>query len=263
MMERLNVILKEAGISKVKLAKYLGVSRQMIYNYLEVEDINKWPKDKKVLLLNLLNIKSADEIFDIEVDTDYISSIESRLNPVLMLKSSIKEEESSSSISCDGLGKKEKELMHNIMDIVKDYLEDGENSSGFFAMKYLYNFLQSMGTSRELKYMLGYVAKETCFEKPNVFAFDEDEQYIFESIMFTAMTLYNNGGTSKSRISVAHERFEEKIKRKVDETLGRTMELNRLRLQAMQELGYTSFNDSNVVEISSKMAEIESRKINN
>ena len=52
MMDKLNDILHEAGVSKVKLAKYLGVSRQMIYNYLEVEDINKWPKDKKVMLLN-------------------------------------------------------------------------------------------------------------------------------------------------------------------------------------------------------------------
>ena len=40
-MNRLNEILHELGISKVKLAKVLGVSRQMIYNYLELEDINK------------------------------------------------------------------------------------------------------------------------------------------------------------------------------------------------------------------------------
>ena len=46
-MERLNTILHELGISKVKLAKYLGVSRQMIYNYLELEDLNKWPKEWK------------------------------------------------------------------------------------------------------------------------------------------------------------------------------------------------------------------------
>ena len=55
-MERLNEILHELGISKVKLAKFLGVSRQMIYNYLDLDDLNKWPKDKKVLLLNLLGI---------------------------------------------------------------------------------------------------------------------------------------------------------------------------------------------------------------
>ena len=45
-MQNLNELLQELGISKVKLAKYLGVSRQMIYNYLELENLNKWPKVK-------------------------------------------------------------------------------------------------------------------------------------------------------------------------------------------------------------------------
>ena len=38
-MTKLNEILSEIGISKVKLAKYLGVSRQMVYNYLDMDDI--------------------------------------------------------------------------------------------------------------------------------------------------------------------------------------------------------------------------------
>ena len=48
-MKELNDLLSELGISKVRLAKYLGVSRQMLYNYLSLGDINKWPKR------NLLN----------------------------------------------------------------------------------------------------------------------------------------------------------------------------------------------------------------
>ena len=74
-MDKLNEILHELGISKVKLAKFLGVSRQMIYNYLELDDINKWPKDKKVLLLNLLGVKSVEEINAIKIDTDYIMNV--------------------------------------------------------------------------------------------------------------------------------------------------------------------------------------------
>ena len=81
-MKTLNDLLSEIGISKVKLAKYLGVSRQMIYNYLEMDDINKWPKDKKVLLLNLLGIKSAEELDTIKIDTDYIAAVEVRLNSI-------------------------------------------------------------------------------------------------------------------------------------------------------------------------------------
>ena len=52
-MNKLNELLQELGVSKVRLAKYLGVSRQMVYNYLELEDLNKWPKEKKILLFNI------------------------------------------------------------------------------------------------------------------------------------------------------------------------------------------------------------------
>ena len=259
MMDKLNDILREAGISKVKLSKYLGVSRQMIYNYLEVEDINKWPKDKRVMLLNLLGIKNADDIYKVKVDTDYISELDARLNSIIMVKSGTSKEEKNSVY--EGLGKRQRELLKNIIDVVKENLEDPKNDVGYNSMNYLYNFLQAMNTSPELKYMLAYVSKETCFEEPSRFVFDDDEQFVFESIMFTAMTLYNNGGTSKSKLSEAHNRFVKKIERKKQEKLGRTMELNRIRLQAMQELGYTEVNEDNVAEISAKMAEIETRKV--
>ena len=49
-MKKLNEILSEIGISKVKLAKYLNVSRQMVYNYLEMDDVNLWPLEKKMKL---------------------------------------------------------------------------------------------------------------------------------------------------------------------------------------------------------------------
>ena len=261
MMDKLNDILREAGVSKVKLSKYLGVSRQMIYNYLEVEDVNKWPKDKKVMLLNLLGIKNASEINNIKVDTDYISELDARLNSIIFVKGGTSKEDKNSIY--DGLGKRQRELMKNIIDVVKENLEDPKNDDGFNSMSYLYNFLQAMNTSSELRYMLAYVSKETCFEEPNRFVFDEDEQFVFESIMFTAMTLYNNGGTSKARLSEAHNRFVKKIERKKEEKLGRTMELTRIRLQAMQELGYTEVNEENVAEISAKMAEIETRKVGN
>ena len=79
-MDVLNELFQELGISKVRLAKYLGVSRQMVYNYLELKDINKWPKEKKLLLLKLLDVSDAKEIPGIKVTTDYLMSVESRLN---------------------------------------------------------------------------------------------------------------------------------------------------------------------------------------
>ena len=51
MMDKLNDILHELGISKVKLAKFLGVSRQMIYNYLEFEILINGLKIRKFFYL--------------------------------------------------------------------------------------------------------------------------------------------------------------------------------------------------------------------
>ena len=61
-MKELNTVLTELGISKVRLSKYLGVSRQMLYNYLSIDDINNWPKEKAAKLLSLLNIENVSEL---------------------------------------------------------------------------------------------------------------------------------------------------------------------------------------------------------
>lgn len=258
-MDRLNDILHELGISKVKLAKFLGVSRQMIYNYLELDDINKWPKDKKVMLLNLLGIKSADELSTIKVDTDYILSVETRLNNLF-------ENTSSNTLSdnnniFNGMGKKQKELLKNIIDLLKEKLDDENDEDGYYTAKYLYHYLQAIDSSRELKYILGYVCKATGFVKPLEFVFNEDEQFIFESIMYSAMTLYNNGGASKSKIAESHRRFVNQIEHKLEEKMSRTLELNAIKVQALKELGYTEINEKNASEVLEKMAEIQSRKV--
>lgn len=257
-MDRLNEILHELGISKVKLAKFLGVSRQMIYNYLELDDINKWPKDKKVLLLNLLGVKSAEEIDNIKVDTDYIMDVEARVNN--LFQNNIHTDVCDNNLY-NGLGKKEKELLASLIDLIKDGLEDSDNSDAYYEYKYLYNFLQAMNGSREPKFILGYIAKAAGFVDPMEFVFDEEQQFIFESIMFSAMTLYASGAASKTKLAESHKRFEEKISNKKEELMSRTMELNTIKLQALKELGYTEINESNASEIFERIAEIQSRKI--
>ncbi|MBE6138525.1 MAG: hypothetical protein E7173_02125 [Firmicutes bacterium] len=258
-MKKLNEILHELGISKVKLAKFLGVSRQMIYNYLELDSINKWPKDKKVLLLNLLGIKAPNELETIKIDTDYIIGVETRLNNLVENKNQPAE-----TISIfEGLGQNQKELLSNIIDVIKEKLDDDKDIEAFYSMKYLYNFLQSIDTSRELKYMLAYVAKAAGFEKPNEFVFNEDEQFVFESILFSAMTLYNGGGASKSRLAESHRRFEAQIEHKMEERISRTLELNTLKVQALKELNYSVINEENAAEVLEKIAEIQSRKVGN
>ncbi len=250
-MDRLNELLHELGISKVKLAKFLGVSRQMIYNYLELDDINKWPKDKKVLLLNLLGVKSVEDIEKIKVTTDYISEVEMRLT----LK---KEPQSNSNDVLNGLDDKQKELLIGIIDLVKEYMDEDDTNS---IPEYLFHFLQALNNTKELKYILGYVAKETGFVKPLEFAFEEEEQFIFESIMYSAMVLYRSGKASKSKLAESHRRFVSQIEQKMEDKLSRTMELNNIKAQALKELGISEINEQNASEVFEKIAEIQSRKV--
>jgi hypothetical protein len=262
-MNKLNDILHELGISKVKLAKFLGVSRQMIYNYLELDDLNKWPKDKKVLLLNLLGIKSPEEMDTIKIDTDYILDVETRLNSLIDNTSEKKVTVNGEKQVFNDLGKKQKELIINIIDLMKERLEDPNDMEAFYTFKYMYNFMQSIDSSKELKYILGYVAKATGFVKPLEFVFNEEDQFIFESIMYSAMVLYNNGGASKSKIAESHKRFVNQIEHKIEDKMSRTLELNTVKVQALRELGYTTVTEVNAAEVFEKIAEIQSRKITN
>ena len=257
MDNKLSELLHELGISKVKLAKFLGVSRQMIYNYLELNDINKWPKDKKVLLLNLLGIKDTKDIDKIEVNTDYITQVELRLNSLCDSKKDDNNGVGSELLS--GISSKNQELFVGVVDLIKEYLEDN-GKDGVNIINYLYHYLQAMNNTKELKYILAYVAKETGFEKPMEFTFEEDEQFIFESVMFSAMVLYRSGKASKSKLAESHRRFVNQIEQKMEDKLSRTMELNNVKVQALKELGYTEINESNATEVFEKIAEIQSRK---
>ena len=258
-MDKLNELLKELGISKVNLAKFLGVSRQMIYNYLELDDINKWPKDKKVLLFNLLGIKSADEIENIKVDTDYILNVETRINNLFENNNTVID----SSNLFSGLNSKKKELMTNICSLIKEDLDDDdEKGHNLTTYEYLYNFLQTMSSSKELKYILAYMAKAAGFIKPLEFVYDEEDQFLFESVIYSAMTLYNNPSRiSRTKIAETHKRFVDQIEHKREERLGRTRELNNMKMQALKELNYTDITKENASEVLARMAEIESRKV--
>ena len=258
MAKKLADLLHELGISKVKLSKFLGVSRQMIYNYLELDDINKWPKDKKVLMLNLLGIKNAEDINKIKVDTDYITEVELRLNSLCDTKKETNTSGGGAEI-LNGISSKNQELFLGIIDLVKEYLEDN-GKEGENIINYFYHYLQAMNNAKELKYILAYVAKETGFEKPMEFVFEEDQQFIFESVMFSAMVLYRSGKASKSKLAESHRRFVNQIEQKMEDKLSRTMELNNVKVQALKELGYTEINENNAAEIFEKIAEIQSRK---
>ena len=256
-MDRLNELLQELGLSKVKLAKYLGVSRQMVYNYLVLDSLDKWPKEKKVLLLQLLDIKdgSDESINNIVVDTEYLMGVEKRLNSAIKTPNTL-----DACVEFNGLTKENKTLLNDFIFLLKEKLEDDDASQGA-SVRYMYYMLQSMDNIPEIKYILGYMAKSNGFIKPDEFAFDEDKQFIFEGILYSALTLYNNGGASKSKLAESHKRFIQKKKKKNEEKLSRTQQLNTVKIQALRELGYNDINASNASEVFEKIAEIQSRKV--
>jgi sulfur relay (sulfurtransferase) DsrC/TusE family protein len=255
-MKDLNNVLTELGISKVRLAKYLGVSRQMLYNYLAIDDLNNWPKEKAAKLLSLLNIEEIGELNNIKITGEYIMDVENRLSEGV-------KDSSNKEVLADlkGFNKKEQELLSDIINLLKEKLSQDKTKETYTTYLYLFHFLQSMETTDEIKYILAYMTKSLGFTDPLEFAFNKDRQMIFESLIFSAMTLYNNGGASKSKLGEAHKRFVQSIEQKKEEKLSRTQELNTVKIQALKELGYTEINEDNAKDVFDKMAEIQSRKV--
>ena len=108
---------------------------------------------------------------------------------------------------------------------------------------------------------MAYFDKLLGFVKPEEYAFNEEEQFIFEAIFHTAMTLYRSGGASKTKLVEQHNKFVAEIEQKNEEKLSRTEEINSAKIQALQELGYTEITRENASEVLCKIAEIESREV--
>ena len=108
-MQNLKKLFSEIGISKVRLAKYLGVSRQILYNYRAEENLENWPKEKAMKILCLLGVKEVKDLDSIKVDGEYIIQVESRLND------SVKDSNDKVDLAeLKGLSKKEQEMPYYI-----------------------------------------------------------------------------------------------------------------------------------------------------
>ena len=255
-MSKISNVLSELGVSKVSLAKYLGVSRQMLYNYLSCEKLEEWPSEKATRLMQLLEVKTEEELNNLVVDGDYIIKIDNKLNEGVKVALS-----NNSLVDLKGFNRKEVEVLTDITTLLKDRLKDDKTKDTYNTFVYLYHFLQSMETNKELKYLLCFISKLTGFTKPREFLYNQDQQVLFESIMYSGFTLYSNGGASRSKVSDTHERFVREIEQKHEEKLSRTQELNTVKMQALKELGYTTITEANAKEVFEKIAEIQSRKV--
>ncbi len=261
-MEKLNDLLHELGISKVNLAKYLGVSRQMVYNYLELPEISKWPKEKKIALFKLLDIDDGDDdtLDNIKINTEYLLAVTERLDEGLKIA------EENEVLDLKGLEKEEQKLIGDITFLIKDKLTESDKEENYYALLYIYHLLQSLDNVPEINYLLAYMSKSTGFTKPLEFKFDEEKQFMFEGIIHSAFTLYSSSAAGKkkiidrSKVVESHKRFVEEIEARTEERLSRTQQLNSVKIQALRELGYNDINQDNATEVLEKMAEIETRR---
>mgnify|MGYP004565175603 CR=1 FL=1 len=256
-IEKINLILKKANISKVNLSKYLGVSRQMVYNYFDSKDLSKLPNEKCQLLFDLLDVSSEKEILDIEITNDYLQKIGSKIFD--NNKSTSKKEEL---IDFGGLRKNEIEMITEISQMLKNILmeEKGREGEAFATVEYVHHFIENLSSTKELKYLLGFFSKNFGYTAPDKYVFDENNQFVFESIMYSAITLYTNGGASRTRLAESHKRWEAMLESKKEEKLTRTQELNTAKIRALRELGYDEIDKSNASEVLDKIAEIMAQK---
>lgn len=259
-IEKINLILKKANISKVNLSKYLGVSRQMVYNYLDAKDLSKFPNEKCKLLYNLFDVNDESEIIKKELTNDYIDMV---ANKIFFSQKSNSPNNEKFTVDLSDLNKENAAMISDITIMLKNILLEGKGriEENIALIQYVYNFIQNLNTNRELKYALAFFSKNFGYTPPNKYVFDENNQFVFESIMFSAITLYSDGGASRSRLADSHRRWEEVLATKKEEKLSRTQELNTAKMRALRELGYSELNDKNASEVFSKIAEIMSERI--
>ena len=253
-MSKISSVLSEIGVSKVRLAKYLGVSRQMLYNYLALDTLDEWPNEKATRLLQLLEVRKESDLDTLDINGDYIIKIDNKLNEGVKVAIS-----GTSLIDLKGFNRKEVEVLSDIISLLKDRLRDDHTKDTYNTYVYLYHYLQSMENNKELKYLLCFVSKLMGFTPPKEFLFNSEQQFNFEAIIFSAFMLYNKGGASRSKLADTHKRFVAEINRKHEEKLSRTQELTALKEQALKELGYQTLTEENGKEVLEKIAEIQSR----
>ena len=147
MINYFNEVLTGLGISKVKLAKYLGVSRQMLYNYLSLESLEDWPEDKKIKIKTLLGIEEGIELSDITISTKYINEVESRLNEDIK---TCKDSEIFNKIR--SYNREQQELVIDLFTKLKSGLTINKDDKVVNTLEYLRDFVDMLNIYPELKY---------------------------------------------------------------------------------------------------------------
>ena len=229
-------IIDESNVSKVSLAKFFGVSRQMLYNYLNLDSFEDLPQDKQTKFLAFFGVKNESDLAKIKVTDDYSETLQMRIND------GITGSNNRESISdFDGLDKNEQQVLTDMFSTLKDRLVRDDTGIEYKTLLYLQMFIQNMAQLDELKYLLAYLGKSTAQIPMLEYIYDENKQYIFEGIFFSADSLFASNNVSKAKVAESHKKWERKIDQMKEEKLSRTQELTNFKQQALKELGYNVY----------------------
>ncbi len=246
MMSQVLLLIDKLNISKVSLANYLGVSRQMIYNYLSYDSIDYWPVDKRIKIMDLFDVNNTEELDDLKITNELLHHISKKLNNI---------SDETIAIKLEDLSKKEE---HILLDVLSMLRSDESMLKGNFET--MLAFIETAQLSTEFAYLIEYLAK--CISKKDLqeFVYNEKEQMAFEAIIYSAFQLYRSDQYSKKKINLLHEQFREDQKLKNLALSQETNTLNLAKVIALRELGYEDVTTSNIDEVLKKMAEVRTRK---
>ncbi len=244
-IRKILLLIDKLNISKVALATYLNVSRQMVYNYLSMNSLDEWPLDKKIKMLDLFNVDSTIELVDLEIDSKLYEIVNAKLKSV---------NQNALQLKYNKLDAKSKRIVEDVINLcdVKETKED---------LNTLLTLIEFSMISEDYKYLITYLSKVFKKVEADTFGKDVERQMSFEGILFSAFNLFNSGKFSKEKTKKVHAEFVKELERKSELDSQATNVINVTKLIAKKELGIDSIDDTNVDKVLEKMIEIQGRKL--
>ncbi len=239
------ILIDKLNISKVALATYLNVSRQMVYNYLSMNSIDEWPLDKKIRILELFGVRNTLELEHITVNTELLETVRDKLNSV---------DRNALQVKYNRLDARSKRIVDDVINLCDDVeLQESLNT--------LLTLLEYSLISEDYKYLITYLSKVFKKVDPRKFGDNMEHQMAFEGILFSAFNLFNSGKFSKEKTQKVHEELVKEIEKKSELDSQATNVINVTKIIAKKELGIDSIDETNIDKVLEKMIEIQGRKL--
>lgn len=237
--------LNRLNISKVDLANYLEVSRQMVYNYLSMDSFDEWPIKKRIKILELFEISVYDDLENLDINAELLQNINTKLHI----------NKTDDIILCyKALDERSKQMVNDIIHLC-------EEKETRHYINVLLSLVEHSMISNDYKYLITYLAKVFEKQDPTFFDVNADEQMAFEGILYSAFNLFNSNKYSKDKTTRVHEQFVKDIQNKSNLEAEKTNVINISKIMAKNELGIDKIDESNIDLVLEKILEIQGRKL--